>query len=475
MAQDVAKTMFYLEKAGEQALAAGADQQAIVFFGRALELDSEGPESRAGAAVRGRWERRLGEANLRLGRMPECRAHLHQAVGLLGFPMPQKSWRLLFGLARQIARQLLHRLRPSWFLGREPGERREILEAAGAYDRLMRVGYFSHDTLGMFYAALRNINLAERAGPSPELVTAYASLYGIAGLIPLRRLAEAYALHAYSHAEEHTDRGALLWLLTMDAIYRLGIADWDKAWSLSMQGEDLVRQSGAVRDLEDFLGVQSMLCFFRGDFAQAESIGRRKAESGARRGDPQSQLFGWLLVAQAQLATGACADAQAVLAVAQRLLDQDPGRTLEIFYKGLLARISLANGKPEEAGQAADGAAAQISLGPPLSWYLIHAYVCVAEVRLELWRQAARSSNAERKARARAARRSCLAVWKCAKILPASRPQAYRVMGTYYWANRHEGKARTFWTESVRHAQELRMPWDETLARNELARQTEVT
>jgi tetratricopeptide (TPR) repeat protein len=471
MAQDRSRALHFLERAGDQALAAGAYQEAVAFFTRALELDEAGPEGAGVAAeVRGGWEGKLGEANLRLGRMAACRDHLQKAVRLLGFPMPRRRWRLVFGLMRQLWGQLCHRLRPSWFVGRARNQRARVLQAAGAYDRLMRMAYFTHDTLGMFYAALRNINLAERAGPSPELVTAYASMYGIAGLIPWRSLAERYARSAYHHGDHEPDRAARLWLLAMDAIYRLGLADWNRAIGLSKEGEELARVSGASRDLEDFQGIQSVALFYQGKFDAAAAMAQIRTEAGSRRGDPQSQGFGWLVIAESRLASGELDDAHAALEQAQQMLVRDPGRTLEIFAQALLAHAALLDGDMAAAHAAADSAAALIRLGPPLSWYLVHAYGCVAQVHLELWRRAKSAAPGERRNRARAAWRSCRAVAKCASILPACRPRAWRLLGVYYQQASKTGHALRAWRESIQHAQQLQMPWDEALARLELGR-----
>ena len=54
---------------------------------------------------------------------------------------------------------------------RDPGPPSErLLEASRAYERLVEVHYISGENLPSLYASLRALNLAEAAGPSPELI-----------------------------------------------------------------------------------------------------------------------------------------------------------------------------------------------------------------------------------------------------------------------------------------------------------------
>src|SRR5207249_7486055 len=72
-AEEDARAIDYLEKAGEQALRDGAYHEAVRFLGEALALD-ERSRSRGtpdDPLRRARWERWMGEAYLDLGRLAE--------------------------------------------------------------------------------------------------------------------------------------------------------------------------------------------------------------------------------------------------------------------------------------------------------------------------------------------------------------------------------------------------------------------
>ena len=108
-AEEDARAIDYLEKAGEQALRNGAYHDAVRSLGEALALDdrmrsrSDG-RRRAIRSRRARWERQMGEAYLDLGRLAESRVHTEQALALLGYPVPATRGGLAAGYVREVLR-----------------------------------------------------------------------------------------------------------------------------------------------------------------------------------------------------------------------------------------------------------------------------------------------------------------------------------------------------------------------------------
>ena len=94
------ETLTYLELAGEQALRAGAYQEAVDFLTDALSLAGT-IQPAPGALRQARWHRQLGDAYMGLGGLLESRQHADQAVALLGSPVPTTPLRLLGDLTRQ--------------------------------------------------------------------------------------------------------------------------------------------------------------------------------------------------------------------------------------------------------------------------------------------------------------------------------------------------------------------------------------
>jgi class 3 adenylate cyclase/tetratricopeptide (TPR) repeat protein len=179
-----AKAVEYLEKAGAESLRSGGYREAAGFFGDALELDVAAHLANSEFRRAG-WERRLGEACLGLGRLPESREHLERAIALLGRAAPATPARLTANFLRHVLRQIAQRILPGY--GRRGGPKGPFdddpdLEAARAYERLAEIYYLSGEKPRLLHAMLVTLNLTERAGPSAELARAYASNAFTAGL-----------------------------------------------------------------------------------------------------------------------------------------------------------------------------------------------------------------------------------------------------------------------------------------------------
>jgi hypothetical protein len=85
MADEPARAIEFLEKAGARGLAMGAYQDTIDFLTRALSLAERVDVSRP---RRGRWQRWLGEAAWGLGDIDACGAHVTAALATLDRPLP---------------------------------------------------------------------------------------------------------------------------------------------------------------------------------------------------------------------------------------------------------------------------------------------------------------------------------------------------------------------------------------------------
>jgi hypothetical protein len=119
------------------------------------------------------------------------------ALALLGRPMPAHVAGRGLGLGGQMVRQVAYRLLPGHFVGRATaGEREGLLEASRVLEGLSETYYNVGDFLTSFYATMSAFNLAERAGPSPELMRGYANMCATLGIISLNGAADGYRRRA---------------------------------------------------------------------------------------------------------------------------------------------------------------------------------------------------------------------------------------------------------------------------------------
>jgi tetratricopeptide (TPR) repeat protein len=215
MAEEPDKEVHYAALAGAQALRNGANEEAIKFMDRALDLDTKlhvtpGPADNLRWA---RWERQLGEAHLGLGNLNGTREHMQRVLKLLGQHEPVSRAGMAISLLKQVGLQFLHRRFPGRYIGRVQAEAETLLEATLAYERIGELHYFARETLPTVHGGLSTLNLAERFEPSPALARAYANMSVVCSLIPLYSLAESYSRRAQQTAAQVNERRALAFSL----------------------------------------------------------------------------------------------------------------------------------------------------------------------------------------------------------------------------------------------------------------------
>ena len=206
-ARDLAMEARYKALAGKQAVENFAFSEAIPLLARALEL---APQTGMTAAAQAALESKLGVAEpvfeLSVG-------HFHRALVLLGQPTPpQKTgWRSAAEFLRQA---LVHRALPPRLLRARRGRRRLLLQAAQTYQELSGRYWAARKLHPGAFAAMRALNLAERAGPSATLARAYAgACIGASGVLALHGLGQRYANLARRAADAADEPGTLAYVL----------------------------------------------------------------------------------------------------------------------------------------------------------------------------------------------------------------------------------------------------------------------
>jgi predicted ATPase len=462
------KALMYQGLAGEQALTSGAYREATLFLTAALEQDAPAPEEESPDARfrRACWERQLAEAHLGLGDTREGRTHLSRALEQLGAPLPVTNRQLAGRLLRQLILQAYHRAFPTRAVGRGRRPAEECLEASRAYIRLTEVFWFANDVPALVHAGIRALNLAERAGPSPELARAYAIMCLSAGGIPIHPLARAYA----RRAEQTARRAGQLWPLAyvrfITSVYGLGAARWKEAEEALGEAEGLFERLGDRRLLGDTWSVQSWLGLVRGRFEPMGAAFAKLYDHGVRNANVQHQVWACLGKAECELRIGRTDEAVRLLETTLALLTDHPDRPEEVRAYGLLAAVHLRRGETAAArAAAATGASLIAQFKIATSFYLLEGYAGVAEVYLDEWEAGDRSSATKQ-----AAQKACSALRKYARIFPVSEPRARLLSGRLLYLSGRPRRARGAWQASLSAAERLGMPFEAALAHSELGR-----
>jgi class 3 adenylate cyclase/tetratricopeptide (TPR) repeat protein len=461
-AGDPGRTAGYLELAGEQALRDGAFQEALVFFGQALAL-AHGGRLPADPVRDAHWSRGLGVAHYFLGDLPASRRFLEQAVAALDRPIP--SGRAVGGaLLAAAGTQALHRLRPHRWLGRRREERRRLVAAADCYRILGQIYYLDGEPAeGLTYPTVRGLNVAEEAGPSPELARLLQNIAVVAGLLGRRRWADWYADQAVRMAEQEGQYAAGAYVWHIRAIGEAQVARWAAARAANDAALERIRKLGDYNLEAEAWVVRATITLCQGDYLAAPEAWSQARRLAERSGN--AQIVCWSLLDEVETLLGrddvAGADRVLETALAIPVSETDGSSILEKHRA--LALTRLRQGRAGEALAAADAVVEFITRHPPTGYHWADFCASAAEVHAELVAASAAGSE-ERRVLTRKATRSCRLLRRLGRQFHNVRPRARLIAGTLAWAGGRRSAARRQWAEAARLAERMEMPFERAKA-----------
>ncbi|MFB2972384.1 AAA family ATPase [Aerosakkonema sp. BLCC-F183] len=490
--KEVSKAIDYLEKAGEQALANYANQEAVRFFKDALALHdrTESSSSKLLCPLRysmrngsdgesafylrpARWERQLGEAYLGLGQLAESREHLKRSLVLLGYPMPRHGAFLVTHLLCQFLQQATHRLGFLRFQSSSLGLQTILLETARVLDLLAEVYYHANETVASVYATMHNLNVAERAGPSTELARAYANSCFAATVMALHSLAQEYSDRARSIAQSQeramADEARVSIVIS---VYSISVGHWDRVRDDLTRAREICERLGDRHHWGYCLTIMAKAAYFQGNFNLGIELWAEVYAAARQRGDILQQAWGLNGQAEGLLRLFEVDKAVRLLEESLKLFAQTVDRVSVPATYGVLAMARLLRGEEQLAREAV--LATQellIQLPLPNSYYFIEGYAGVAQVYLALWENScSRGAKDELKALKESACRACKALNKFARAFPIAQPRGWLCQGLYDWLTGHHARARSSWHKSLAVAEKLAMPYEQGLAHYEIGR-----
>ena len=461
-AEEPTKTLTYLELAGEQALRAGAYQEAVDFLADAVSR-SGAVQPAPDALRQARWHRQLGDAYEGLGRLPESRQHAERAVALLGWPVPATRLRLLGDLAGQALRHGSRRIRPLRLLGGARTGRGAALEAGRAYERLAMLNYYASARVPGVSAVLHAVNLAERVGPSPELARAYGTMSYVANIVQLHSLAGSYTRWAREIAREADDLPALAWVLETTCAADISVGNWTAAREGITEGLRIAQHLGDQRRWNELSVSQALVLYHQGEFGRLAEWSAEMAARASHADDPHRKAHVLLMEALHLLPKGRTDAAVPRLQEAAQLLTGRGARADEILTDGVLALACLRRHDQEQARLAAGRAARLIAQAQPGAVHIFEGYAGVAEVYLSLW-------EAGDHAAARPARQACAALRQYARAIPIARPRAWLWQGLGAHLSGHHRRGLAAWDKSLAAAGRLAMPCEQGRAHYQIGR-----
>ncbi len=471
-AGDLVKGIDYLEKSGESALRNGGYAEATGFFDHALQMDANSVQ-RGDPFRRPCWERQLGEAYLGLGKWSESKIHLAAALELLGHPLPATRLRLLANLTGQIFIQALRRMNP---FRRNPTDRRHqpseprSLEAARASELIAEIFYLSSDREKVVQAAIATLNLAERAGPSPELARAYANVCVAAGIGGIHRLARSYARDGKAIAELVDDPLSSAWVLEMTGIYQQGIGQLEAAEKSFAEAIDISRRLGDWTHWGETVAAAAQAAYYLGHFERGRQAWSELYEQAKKRGDELQAAWGLNGRSEALLKFGReghADEAVALLDEAIALYQSNIDLISLMGSYGLLALAHVRRGDNQAARLAAEaGLRLADQLGAPTGYYSLNGYAHVARTYLHLREQDRSSSELAKQSQC-----ACKALDRYARTFALGKTSAGLCRGLAKAIEGNHRAAFKAWREALSHAQQLdALPYEQGLVHYEIAR-----
>ncbi|MCG7216727.1 AAA family ATPase [Paenibacillus mucilaginosus] len=461
------KTALYLEKSGELALRTGAYQEAVTAFEELVGLI---PEAAPAVSEAAKWNRLLGEAYMAIGDMAKATEQLYEALALRGRRQAGGPARFAWHVAGQLGRQLLHRSRPSLFIGRQKGRSSELDEMARCYFRLSEISFFINKPLENLYHSLHGLNFAETSGPSTVLAQITGNMCVTAGIMTMHPLAGAYRKQALEVAAEAQDPTAQAWVAMDLSLYHIGIGEWEDAEKLALEAIAIYDRIGNRRYWEaaSYLHVKVLL-YHKADFEGSMKLAGMIYDSGQRSGNAQAKSWGLLARAESLLYLERTEEALLLLQEAEALIPVNIGRTEEIRVYCLLAFASMKAGKRTEARHYARQGLGFIRSSAPTTYYSFDSYALLVEVFLEL-----RGTGREEAVKTEL-QHSLKALQSFARIFPIAKPRLSLYRGTSAWLEGKTGKARQAWKMGWTQARQAGMPYEEGRAYLEAARRLQAS
>ncbi len=475
----LSKAVGYFARAGRQALDSFANREAVRCYGEALDLDrrqrmkEEGRLSPDDGSVIERqavWKLRQGRALVNWNKHTEARECLEEGLKLLSWPMPSSEARAAGALLGQLFRQSLHRLSPQRFVGSRPHKRERLLEAARAFEGLVEAYYHLNEKLHTLLSAFYSMNLAELAGPSPELTRSYATVGSIFGFIPLNRLADAYCHRAAQTAQSLDNLSARAWVGLATGVYSLRVGRVSKARELFEQVLAIADELGDRRRRDDSVENLAAIAYLEGRFEQGLRLGEQLYRSGIERADVRYQVDAlrrkiWCLLPLDELdEVLSCVSEIDTVASGDLTVEDEDRAELHSF----VSMVHLRKDDPSAALEHARKAARLMQSSSRMRHDLHVTYAGIAEVFVRLL-----EADPDRADVLSSTQRACRALRAYAKVFPLARPQALLWNGVAAWLAGKSRAAHRSWQKGLDEAERLNMPYYRALLKFEIGRHLE--
>ena len=431
-------------------------------YAEAKELLEEALSLTTESTQRAVLDGKLGDLAFKRGDQVGARRHLERSLRGLGRWVPRTRLAFVVGAVWEVAVQAVHTLFPRRFLGRRPieGNDQDFL-AMRMYSRLAYVYWFHAGKMPCTWTHLREMNLAERYPPTPELAQAYSEHAPVMTMAPWTSRGIAYAQRSYEIRRDLGDVWGQGQSLGFHGVVLYAASRYHEAIERCEEAVRLLRRTGDRWEEHTATWHIAFARYRLGELGPAVETARRLHETATAIGDQ----------AAAGISLSVCAKASAgrvpadLIAAELKRDNEDAHTTTEILVadgirllhagdtEGAVARLSEARELVRRSGLRQEYVAG------------VWPWLATAQ-RTQLEQAGGHASRSMVRAAARSARR---ADW-LSRCYRNNRPHALRERGLVAGLQGQPFRARSLLAKSLAVAEEQGARYEAALSRLAAAR-----
>lgn len=318
------------------------------------------------------------------GRFVDGRAALELALEKCGETSAKRPVVLRFLV--EVLRQFWHRKAGVLGTAKDPLAQEQLVLSGRAHNMLSELAYFSDEKLLSLLAAVRTLNLQERAGPTVYLGEAYSTLGLLSGIFSLHRVAQRYFELAFHVAQECGQRHNVADVARVNALYLMGTGSFDGAREKLTVAYQSHEEINDHRHLGDVIVMRGMSDYFQGRYQSSlehmKDLGDRSRAGGIRLHRVWSDTW----MALNALALGDVETARVFAADGLRRAEEEGEKQSKLGCEAILAELARRSNDLELAFNLASQVHLSFKKGGGLAKGLAELPACylLAEVSLAL-------------------------------------------------------------------------------------------
>jgi signal transduction histidine kinase/tetratricopeptide (TPR) repeat protein len=243
-----------------------------------------------------RVEGKLGELAFKRGELEAANTALESALRSLGHRVPSGRIRICRAAVNELVVQLCHTLLPRVFVARRAEGTEAEFVAIRIHSRLAHTYWFSRGSLPTLWTHLRELNLAERYPPSPELAQALSEHAPVMTLIPLFDRGLRYGERSLAIRRANGDTWGQGQSLNFIGTVLYSSGRFEECIERCREAVRLLERTGDRWEVNTARWHIAFSLYRLGDLPGAADMARTVYQSGVALGDAQARgiaLGGW--------------------------------------------------------------------------------------------------------------------------------------------------------------------------------------